>query len=188
MTKEIMLELLQDSGLSGCKPISTPLDASTLLHQDSSSNFIDVTAYRRLVGRLIYLKTTRPDIAYATQQISQFISALTELYYRAALHVLRYLKRSSARVIFMPQSFDLQILGFSDANWGGCIDTRRSISGYFFFIGQSLVSWKSKTHVIMSCSSAEAEYHALSSATCDLQWLCFLLHDLKQHPSRLPVF
>jgi hypothetical protein len=71
--------------------------------------------------------------------------------------------------------------------WGGCLDSRKSISGYCFFIGRSLVSWKSKKQSTVSCSSAEAEYRALASATRELQWLCFLLHDLQQSPSRLPV-
>ena len=82
----------------------------------------------------------------------------------------------------------MQLFGFSDADWGGCADTRRSISGYCFFIGKSLVSWKSKKQNTVSCSSAEAEYRVLASATRELQWMCFLLHDLHQTPSRLPVF
>lgn len=100
--KKYCLELLHDSGLSGCKPTSTPLDAFTRLHQDNSSTFTNVTTYISLVGRLLYLTTTRPDISYATQQLSQFMSAPTELHYRAALHVLRYLKHSPARGIFLP--------------------------------------------------------------------------------------
>ena len=71
------------------------------------------------------------------------MSAPTEPHYRAAIRVLRYLKRSLARGIYLSSSSDLQILGFSDVDWGGCIETRRSISGYCFFIGASLVSWKS---------------------------------------------
>ncbi|XP_058723404.1 uncharacterized mitochondrial protein AtMg00810-like [Vicia villosa] len=185
--RKYCLELLHDAGLAGCKPVSTPLDASSRLHQDGGSIFSDVTAYRRLVGRLLYLTNTRPDIAFATQQLSQFMSSPTESHCKDALRFLRYLKQSPARGIFLSQASDLQLSGFSDADWGGCVDTRRSISGYCFFIGQSLVSWKAKKHLTVSCSSAEAEYHALASATRELQWLCFLLHDLHQHPSRLPV-
>jgi len=107
-----------------------------------------------------------------------------ELHHKAALRVLTYLKRSHDWGLFFPQSSNLQLLGFSDANWGGCVDTRRSISGYCFFIGKSLVSWKSKNQLTVSCSSAEAEYRALTSATRELQSMCFLLNDLKQVPSR----
>ncbi|XP_058776718.1 secreted RxLR effector protein 161-like [Vicia villosa] len=172
--RKYCLELLKDAGLTGCKPVTTPLDASIRLHQDDGSVFSDITAYRRLVGRLLYLTTTRPDIAFATQQLSQYMSAPTESHYKAALRVLRYLKQSPAHGILLSQASDLQISGFSDADWGGCIDTRRSVSGYCFFIGHSLVSWKAKKQITASCSSAEAEYRALASATRELQWLCFL--------------
>jgi transposase InsO family protein len=185
--RKYCLELLADAKLTSCKPASTPLDPSSRLHLDGGSAYHDVAAYRRLVGRLLYLTTTRPDIAYATQQLSQFMASPTLTHHQAALRVLRYLKRSPGRGLFFPQSSDLQLLGFSDADWGGCIDTRKSISGYCFFIGKSLVSWKSKKQNTISCSSAEAEYRALASATRELQWMCFLLHDLQQSPSRLPV-
>jgi hypothetical protein len=185
--RKYCLELLEDAKLTNCKPASTPLDPATRLHQDGGSLHHDVFAYRRLVGRLLYLTTTRPDIAYAMQQLSQFMASPSELHYQAAFRVLRYLKRSPGRGLFFSQSFDLQLLGFSDADWGGCLDNRKSISGYCFFIGRSLVSGKSKKQSTVSCSSAEAEYRALASATRELQWMCFLLRDLQQSPSRLPV-
>ncbi|XP_058746532.1 uncharacterized mitochondrial protein AtMg00810-like [Vicia villosa] len=167
--RKYCLELLHDAGLAGCKPVSTPLDASSRLHQDDGSSFSDVTAYRRLVGRHLFLTTTRPDIAFATQQLSQFMSAPTESHYKVALRVLCYLKQSPARGIFLSQALDLQLSGFSDADWGGCVDTRRSISGYCFFIGQSLVSWKAKKQLTVSCYSVEEEYRSLASATRELQ-------------------
>jgi len=132
--------LLADSGLTGCKPVSTPLDPSIHLSQDNGAPYLDITGYRRLAGRLLYLTTTRPDIAFAAQQLSQFMASPTELHHKDALRVLRYLKRSHGSGLFFPATSDLQHLGFSDAAWGGCVDTRRSISGYCFFIGKSLVS------------------------------------------------
>jgi len=155
--RKYCLELLDDAGLTGCKPVSTPLDPSIRLSQDTGSLHSDVTGYRRLVGRLLYLTTTCPNIAFAAQQLSQFMASPTELHYKAALRVLRYLKCSPGRGLFFPHSPELQLLGFSDADWGGCVDTRRSISGYCFFVGKSLVSWKSKKQPTVSSSSAEAE-------------------------------
>ena len=94
------------------------------------------------------------------------------------MRVLRYLKGSPGRGLFFPRDTSLQLFGFSDADWGGCPDTRRSISGFCFFLGSSLVSWKAKKQQTVSRSSSEAEYRALGSATCELQWLTFLLQDL----------
>jgi len=185
--RKYCLELLEDVGLTSCNPASTPLDPSMRLSQDGGPPYTDITAYRRLVGILLYLTTTRPDIAFATQQLSQFMSCPIATHHKVFLRVLRYLKRSPGRGLFFPQSADLQIFGFSDADWGGYVDTRRSISGYCFFIGSPLVSWKSKKQPLISCYSAEAKYRALDSATRELQWMFFLLSDLHQAPSRLPV-
>jgi len=185
--RKYCLEILEDAKLISCKPVSTPLGPSSRLHQDGGSLHHVVSAYKRLVGRLLYLTTTRPDIAYATHQLSQFMASPTIIHYQAALRVLRYLKRSLGRGLFFPQSSDLQLFVFRDADWGGCIDTRKSITGYCFYIGKSLVSWKSKKQNTVSCSSTEAECRALASATRELQWMCFLLHDLQQSPSRFLV-
>jgi len=100
--RKYYLELLEDAKLTSCKPVSTPLDLSTCLHQDGGSLHHDVSSYRRLVGRLLYLTTTRPDIAYATQQLSQFMASPTVTHYQVALRVLRYLKRSPGRGLFFP--------------------------------------------------------------------------------------
>lgn len=185
--RKYCLDLLDESGLTACKPASTPLDPAVRLHHDEGTPYEDAGRYRRLIGRLIYLTTTRPDISFATQQLSQFMAAPTESHFKAATWVLRYLKASPGRGLFFPRSSELHLLGFSDADWGGCIDTRRSVSGFCFFIGQSLVTWRSKKQPTVACSSAEAEDRALASATRELQWIIFILNDLGQSPTRSSV-
>jgi hypothetical protein len=152
--RKYCLDLLKDSGLLGAKPASTPLDPSIKLHNDDGKLYDDVSGYRRLIGKLLYLTNTRPDIAYATQQLSQFLHKPTTTHFHAACRVVRYLKHSPGRGLLLPRTSDLQILGFSDADWAGCLDTRRSTSGYCFFLGSSLVSWKAKKQVIVLRSSS----------------------------------
>ncbi|XP_068474622.1 uncharacterized protein [Phaseolus vulgaris] len=185
--RKYCLDLIKDSGLMGCKPFSTPMDDSLCLHQDSSEPFPDPLSYRRLVGRLIYLTTTRPDIAFATQQLSQFMVTPTQTHLQAALRVIRYLKGCPGKGLFFSRRSSTQLFGFSDADWATCIDTRRSITSYCFFIGNSLVSWKAKKQPTISRSSTETEYRALTSATCELQWLSFLLDDLRIPTTKNPV-
>jgi hypothetical protein len=185
--RKYFLDLLNDTGFLGAKPPSTPSVASVKLYDDPSAPFEDISAYRRLVGRLIYLNTTRPDITFITQQLSQFLSKPTHSHYNAALRVLKYLKGCPGRGLFFPRTSTLQILGFSDADWAGCKDSRRSISGQCFFLGQSLISWHTKKQPTVARSSSEAEYRALAAATCELQWLIYLLQDLRITCPKLPV-
>ena len=176
--RKYCLDLLHDSGMLGSKPLSTPMDNSLRLHQDSSDLLTDVLSYRRLVGRLLYLTSTRPDIVFATQQLSQFMANPTQVHFRAATRILRYLKGCPGKGLLFRRNSPIQILAFSDADWATCIDSRKSVTGYCFFLGSSLVSWKTKKQSTVSRSSSEAEYRALASTTCELQWLTFLLNDL----------
>jgi transposase InsO family protein len=185
--RKYCLDLIDDSGLIGAKPVSTPSDANVKLHHDSSSPYHDIPSYRRLIGRLLYLNTTRPDITFITQQLSQFLTKPSQIHYNAGMRVLKYLKGCPGSGIFFPRDSELHIQGFSDADWAGCKDTRRSISGQCFFIGKSLVSWRTKKQLTVSRSSSEAEYRALASASCEMQWLLYLMKDLQIQCTKKPV-
>jgi len=89
------------------------------------------------------------------------------------------LKHKPGLGLFFPRQSKLQILGYIDADWVGCIDSRRSTTGFCFFLGSSLISWRAKKEATVSRSSSEAEYRALSAGTCELQWLLYLLKDLQ---------
>ena len=175
------MDILSDVGMLGSKPISTPSDYTTKLHQHLGNllSIENASSFRRLIGRLIYLTNTRPNITYVVQHLSQFIATPTSVYQQAAFWILRYLKGTPGARIFLSAASNIHLKGFSDSDWAGCIDTQRSITGYVVYIGNSLISWKSKKQATMSRSSSEAEYRALASATCELQWLTYLLEEFK---------
>ncbi|XP_021911357.1 uncharacterized protein LOC110825209, partial [Carica papaya] len=101
---------------------------------------------------------------------------------QAALQILQYIKRTPGQGLFFPSSFAIQIKAFSDADWSTCPDTKKSLTGYYVFLGSSLVSWKSKKQQVVSRSSAEAEYRSMANTTCVIVWILKLLRDLKvQH-------
>ncbi|XP_061348083.1 uncharacterized mitochondrial protein AtMg00810-like [Gastrolobium bilobum] len=177
--RKYVLELLADSGLLGAKAASTPMEPTLRLCQNQGDPCADPASYRRLVGRLLYLANTRPDISFAVQQLSQFVANPMIAHFDAAIRVLRYLKGSPGKGLFFSSSSSLTLSGFSDADWATCLDTRRSITGFCVFLGTSLISWKSKKQTTVSRSSAEAEYRALASLTCEIQWLTYILHDLR---------
>ncbi|XP_015937376.1 uncharacterized mitochondrial protein AtMg00810-like [Arachis duranensis] len=176
--RKYVLDLLADYGMTDCKLVSTPMDYSNKLSKNSTPPYSDVASYRRLIGKLVYLTTTRPDISFAVGKLSHCLDCPTTAHYQAAIRVLKYLKQAPAAGLFFSTSSDLLLSGYSDADWASCIDTRRSVSGFCFYLGTSLISWKSKKQLTVFRSSSEAEYRVLALATCEAQWLSYLMSDL----------
>lgn len=143
--------------------------------------------YRSLVGRLMYLTITRPDITFAVNKLCQFSSAPRIPHLNAAYCVLQYIKGTVGQGIFYSASSDLTLKGFADADWSSCRDSRRSTTGLSMFLGDSLISWRSKKQDTVSCSSAEAEYRALNSASKEMIWLIKLMNDLKVPRTHTPI-
>nr|KYP71079.1 hypothetical protein KK1_010322 [Cajanus cajan] len=177
--RKYCLELLSESGMLDCKPSSTPADPCVKLHANQGTLISDPSPFRRLIGRLLYLTNTRPDIGFAVQQLSQFVSCPREPHMQQAMRILKYLKNAPGSGLFYPSNTPLKIQAFSDYDWATCATTRRSVTGYCVFLGKSLVTWKSKKQSTVSRSSSEAEYRALASLTCELQWLPNLFNDLQ---------
>lgn len=121
---------------------------------------------------------TRPDVSYVVQQLSQFLSAPAVSHYQAAVHVLQYLKGTVNIGLFYPASTEFILKGYCDADWGSCAFSAKSLSGYAMFLGDSLISWKTKKQKTTSKSTCEAEYRSMSYATSELIWLHGLLADL----------
>ncbi|XP_072071634.1 uncharacterized protein [Arachis hypogaea] len=184
--RKYALDLITDCCLLGAKPASTPMEYTTSLSKASGSPLPDATIYRRLVGRLLYLTNTRPDLSYSVGCLSQFMDSPTDAHLKAAYRIIRYLKQSPATGLFFSVNNSFTLSGYTDSDWGACKDTRKSISGYCFFLDQTLISWKSKKQATVSRSSSEAEYRALANGTCELVWLLKLLKEFNILPP-LPV-
>jgi transposase InsO family protein len=168
--RKYALDILEDSGLLACKPSKLPMDPNLRLSQHDGLLLDDPTVYRRLVGRLLYLSLTRPDLVYSIQVLSQFMSQPRQPHLDAAHKVLHYIKSAPS---------DFKLKAFCDADWAACPDTRKSVTGFCLFLGDSLISWKSKKQQTISRSSAEAEYRAMAVACCELMWITSLLSDFQ---------
>jgi hypothetical protein len=137
----------------------------------------DPTRYRHIVGSLVYLSVTRPDISYSVHILSQFVSAPTQIHYSHLLRVLRYLRGTISHRLFFPRSSSLQLQAYCDATWASDHSNRRSLSAYCVFLGGSLIVWKTKKQVAVSRSSTEAELRTMALVTAEVTWLRWLLED-----------
>ncbi|XP_035551139.1 uncharacterized mitochondrial protein AtMg00810-like [Juglans regia] len=176
--RKYALDILADSGLLGSRPASFPMEQNLKLNDTNGDLLPDPGSYRRLVGRLIYLTITRPNIVFAVNILSQFMHAPRLPHMTAAIRVLRYIKGTSGQGIFFPSSNDLHVRAYTDSDWASCPTTRRSTTGFFITLGSSTISWRTKKQTTVARSSTEAEYRAMAVTTCELVWLQQLLHDL----------
>jgi hypothetical protein len=171
-------DLLSRAGLTNHKIIDTPIKLNARLTPSSGELLPDPTFYWQLVGSLVYLTVTRPDISYAVHQVSQFMFAPRLTHYAAVLRILRYLKGTLFHGLHFSAQSLLTLRAYFDVDWAGDPTDCRSTTGYCILLGSSLISWRSKKQFVMAHSSTEAEYRALADTTSELLWLRWLLQDL----------
>ncbi|XP_022007262.1 secreted RxLR effector protein 161-like [Helianthus annuus] len=155
------------------------MEQYTKLARDDEEVWADASQYRRLVGRLLYLQATRPDITYSVNVLSQFVADPRANDMEAVMRVLRYLKATLGQGILLSKEGGTNLVGYTDSDWLGCPDTRRLRSGYLLLLGGSPISWKSKKQPVISRSSAKAEYRAMATTVSEFLWLRWLLMELK---------
>lgn len=154
--------ILEKFKMTDCKPVGTPMEPGLKLVR--SEKTAESYEYRGLIGCLMYLAVcTRPDIAFAVSSLSQFNDCFSEVHWKAAKRVLRYLKGTMDYKLVYTKS-GLQVSGYVDADWASCEVDRKSYTGFVYKIGKSVVSWECRKQKTVALSSTEAEYMALSDA------------------------
>ncbi|KAK0577899.1 hypothetical protein LWI29_001989 [Acer saccharum] len=177
--RKYILDLLKETGMLGCKPADTPMESSYKISFKEDSPLVDTGRYQRLVGKLIYLSHTRPDIGFPVSVISQFMNKPNEEHLEAVYRILRYLKMNPGKGIFFRKGTSKEVEIYSDADWAGSVTDRRSTTGYCTYVWGNLVTWRSKKQSVVARSSAEAEYRALAQSICEGLWLKRLLDELR---------
>lgn len=178
-------EILSRFNMQDCKPVKNPADTSTKLsiHTVTPENsLVGKIPYQEAVGALLYLaQGTRPDIAYAVNDVSRFNNCHDESHWKAIKRIFRYLRGTAGMKLRYSKSNDEGMIAYSDSDWASETDKRRSCTGYVIKMSGAAVCWSSKRQSIVALSSTEAEYIALSSTTCEIIWLLQMANELKQN-------
>ena len=174
--------ILKRFNMLDCNSVSTPMETNLkLIKRTDKATSDQIQEYQRIIGSLEYAAiATRPDIAFAVHKLAQFSSNPDESHFKAAKRVLRYLKGSAKfGLLFQGQDTNnLELIGYTDADWAGSIADRKSIGGYCFYLNRCLISHMSKKQRTVALSTAESETHAATEATKEAIWLRNILEEL----------
>ncbi|CAL2238017.1 unnamed protein product [Prunus armeniaca] len=170
-------KLVEKFGLKDCKIVATPLAMNEKLSKNDGSEAADEGEYRQIVGSLLYLTATRPDIMFAASLLARFMHNPTKKHMGTAKRVLRYIQGTIDFGIVFEKGKETTLIGYCDSDWAGSEDDMRSTSGYVFTMGSGVFSWASIKQNTVALSTAEAEYISAAEATSQAKWLRFVLED-----------
>lgn len=175
--KKYANSLLNKFGLNECKTVTTPLVATEKLTKDDGSGVASEEQYRSIVGSLMYLTSTRPDIMYASSLLARFMHCPTSKHYGTAKRVRRYIKGTLNYGLAYVRGKNAMLIGLCDSDWGGSLDDNKSTSRYAFSFRSGVFSWALVKQNYVALSTTDAVYISASEATTQAIWLRFVLED-----------
>lgn len=181
-------DLIKRFGLDSKKHTRTPMSTSLKLGRDPSGKSVDPSLYRSMIGSLLYLTATRPDIAFSVGVCARFQADPKESHLNSVRRIIRYISGTVDLGIFYSRNSNLDLTGYSDVDWAGNADDRKSTTGGCFYMGSNLVAWLSKKQNSISLSTAEVEYIAAGSCCTQLLWMKQMLSDYGISQGTMTVF
>ncbi|GJT91550.1 retrovirus-related pol polyprotein from transposon TNT 1-94 [Tanacetum coccineum] len=181
------LESLKKYSFDSCDPVDTPMVEKSKLDEDKEGKAVDPSHYRGMIGTLLYLTASRPDLQFAICMCARYQARPTEKHLHAVKRIFRYLKGTVNRGLWYLKDSSIALTAFADADHAGCQDTRRSTSGSMQFLGDRLVSWSSKRQKSAAISSTEAEYIAMSGCCAQILWMRSQLTDYGLGFNKIPM-
>ncbi|XP_014515533.1 uncharacterized protein LOC106773347 [Vigna radiata var. radiata] len=176
--KKYAKEILKKSHLGECKPMNTPMNKKEKLIKEDETDKVDEAYFRSLIGCLMYLTSTRPDILFTVSLLSTYMHCASELHLKATKRVVRYIKGTVNYGVKYYKVQNFKLFGFSDNDWASSLDDMKSTSGYCFSMGSSVFSWCSKKQEVVAQSTVEAEFILAVAAVNQVIWLRNILIDL----------
>jgi transposase InsO family protein len=180
-------DMLKIFDMENAKPIKTPMQPNGHLDLNEDGKAVDQKVYRSMIGSLLYLCASRPDIMLSVCMCARFQANPKECHLMTVKRILRYLIYTPYLGLWYPKGSTFNLLGYSDSNYAGCKVDRKSTSGTYQFLGRSLVSWSSMKQNSVALSIAEAEYVAASACCAQLLWMRFALSDFGCKFSKIPL-
>lgn len=171
-------DILKKFTMSESKPVNSPIVPGFKINRDANGTAVDDTYFKQIVGSLMYLTATRPDIMFSVSLISRYMSKPTESHLQAAKRILRYLKGTTSYGIFYRKGGEKDLFGFTDSDYAGDEEDSKSTSGYVFLLSSGAVSWMSKKQPIVTLSTTEAEFVAAAASACQAVWMRQTLRNL----------
>ncbi|KAK1424228.1 hypothetical protein QVD17_19549 [Tagetes erecta] len=181
-------KLLKKFKIQDFQTIRTPSDVNCKIQPDSKGKSVDQTLYRSMIGSLMYLTASRPDIMYAVCVCARYQSDPKESHLVAVKRIFRYLKGKPNLGLWYPYEGNFELYSYSDSDFGGCALDRKSTTGGCQFLGPRLVSWQCKKQTNVSVSTAEAEYIAASAGCSQVLWLQNQLLDYGFNFLKTPIY
>jgi hypothetical protein len=174
-------------GMKDAKLIKTPMGTNGHLDLDTGGKSVDQNVYRSMIGSLLYLCASQPDIMLSVCMCARFQADPKEVHHRAVKRIMRYLVYTPKFGLWYPRGSTFDLIGYSDADWAGCKIDRKSSSGTCQLLGRSLVSWASKKQNSVAISTAKAEYIAAGHCCAQLLWMRQTLRDYGYKLSKVPL-
>jgi hypothetical protein len=165
------VEILKIFDTLECKSMNTPMETNLKLLVDTSSELVDGTLYRKIIGLLMYPMNTRIDICFDVNTLSQYLVEPRHVHLVATKHAMRYLKGTLYYGLCYIGDHDFRLFGYTNSNWVGSVSDRKSTLGCCFSLGSSMTSWQSRKQSSISLNMAEVEYIAACSSSCEAIWI-----------------
>ncbi|KAL7589489.1 hypothetical protein Lser_V15G40850 [Lactuca serriola] len=171
-----------------CKPASTPVSKTDKLHADPTGTDVNHSLYRGMIGSLLYLTVSRPDIMFGTILCAQFQANPKESHLMDVKRIFRYLKGTQNLALWYPRDSAFELFGYTDSDYAGCNLDKKSTLGGCHFLGNCLISWSSKKQTSVAISTAEVEYVAAGRCYAQLLWIQNQLLDYGLKFTKTPIF
>jgi hypothetical protein len=170
-------DMLKKFGMEDAKGITTPMSTSGSLDSDKSDNIVDQKLYRSMIGSLLYVTASRPDVMFSVCMCARFQASPRKSHLKATKRILRYLKHTQDVGLWYPKGLSFELVGYSDSDYAGDKVERKSTFRTCQLLGRSLVSWSSKKQNSIALSTAKAEYIAAGSCCAQILWMKAILKD-----------